>query len=327
MIVDTYDRAHTYLRISLTDLCNLRCAYCMPEEHYHFMPVAHLMQPAEIETIAKTFVSLGVNKIRLTGGEPLARCDFNAILNRLSPLPVELSLTTNATLLHRELDNIQAAGINSLNISLDTLCREKFRELTHRDLFDQTFRNIHLAIERRFNVKINMVVMKGVNENEILDFIKWTKEQPVEIRLIEFMPFAGNRWKGAQVFSRKEMLDLISATYEIEQLPVAEHSTSSVFHIPEHAGNFGVISTMSEPFCAGCNRMRLTADGKMKNCLFSKDETDLLSALRNGLPLEPLIRNNILAKAAKLGGQFGNSPIDELKGDELINRSMISIGG
>jgi cyclic pyranopterin phosphate synthase len=299
----------------------------MPDEHYDFMPVAHLMQPEEIETIAKIFVSLGVNKIRLTGGEPLARRDFSAILNRLAPLPVELGLTTNATLLHRQLDSIEAAGITSLNISLDTLSREKFRELTHRDLFDQTFRNIHLAIERRLNVKINMVVMKGVNENEILDFIKWTSVQPVEIRLIEFMPFAGNRWKDAQVFSKQEMLDLIRTTYEIEELPVEKHSTSSVFHIPGHAGNFGIISTMSAPFCAGCNRMRLTADGKMKNCLFSKGETDLLSALRNGLPLEPLIQKNILDKAKKLGGQFGDSPIDQLRGDELINRSMISIGG
>ncbi|MET0464249.1 MAG: GTP 3',8-cyclase MoaA [Chitinophagaceae bacterium] len=327
MILDTYDRQHTYLRISLTDLCNLRCAYCMPDEEYDFMPTSHLMQPEEIEAIAKIFVSLGVDKIRLTGGEPLARRDFTNILGRLAQLPVELSLTTNATLLHRHINTIEAAGLRNLNISLDTLSREKFRKLTHRDLFDQTFRNIGLAIERGLNVKINMVVMKGVNEGEILEFIQWTRDQPIGVRLIEFMPFAGNRWKDAQMFSRKEMLELIRADYPIEELPVPKHSTSSVFQIPGHRGNFGMISTMSAPFCAGCNRMRLTADGKMKNCLFSKDETDLLSALRNALPLEPLIRQNIFGKEEKLGGQFGDKPIDQLDGDQLINRSMISIGG
>lgn len=327
MIFDTYDRGHNYLRISLTDLCNLRCAYCMPNEHYHFMPTSHLMQPEEIEAIARIFVSLGVNKIRLTGGEPLARRDFSEILNRLASLPVELNLTTNATLLHRHIDAIETAGINNLNISLDTLSPEKFRELTHRDLFHQTFRNINLALERGLKMKINMVVMKGVNENEILDFIDWTKDEPIVIRFIEFMPFAGNRWKGARVFSRQEMLDLIASRYNIEEVPVEKHSTSSHYQVAGHKGGFGVISTMSAPFCSGCNRIRLTADGKMKNCLFSKEETDLLSAFRAGLPLETMIRKNIMDKEEKLGGQFGDKPIDELKGEQLINRSMISIGG
>jgi cyclic pyranopterin phosphate synthase len=327
MIFDTYDRGHNYLRISLTDLCNLRCAYCMPDETYHFMPTSHLMQPAEIETIAATFVSLGVNKIRLTGGEPLARRDFNDILERLAKLPVELNLTTNATLLHRHIDALEAAGIHGLNISLDTLSPEKFKQLTNRDLFSQTFRNIGLALKRKLNVKINMVVMKSVNEDEILDFIKWTKDEPIDIRFIEFMPFAGNRWKGAQVFTKKEIIEQITSRYAVEQLPAEKNATSSGFQIAGHRGSFGVISTMSAPFCSGCNRMRLTADGKMKNCLFSKEETDLLAALRNSVPLEPLIRKNILGKEEKLGGQFGDTPIDTLKGEQLINRSMIAIGG
>jgi len=327
MIYDTHDRGHNYLRISLTDLCNLRCAYCMPNEHYHFMPTSHLMQPEEIEAIAKTFVSLGVDKIRLTGGEPLARRDFGDILERLAVLPARLSLTTNATLLHRHIDAIEAAGIHGLNISLDTLSPEKFRELTHRDLFAQTFRNINMALARGLNIRINMVVMKGVNETEMPDFIRWTKNEAIEIRFIEFMPFAGNRWKGAQVFTKHEMIELITSTYTIEEQPAEKNATSSRYAIQGHKGSFGVISTMSAPFCTGCNRMRLTADGKMKNCLFSKDETDLLTAFRNGLPLESLIRQNILGKEEKLGGQFGDKPIDELKSEQLVNRSMISIGG
>lgn len=327
MIVDTHERNHNYLRISLTDLCNLRCAYCMPEEDYHFMPTQHLMQPAEIEAISRVFVGLGVNKIRLTGGEPLARKDFGDILQRLSVLPVTLTLTTNATLLHRRLDALQQAGVRSLNISLDTLSPATFFKITRRDLFSQTIRNIREAIARGFKVKINMVVMKGVNEQEVTDFVAWTKNEAVDIRFIEFMPFADNHWAAAQVFPKHDILELIASQYNMIALPPEPHATSQPYIIPGHKGTFAVISTMSAPFCTGCNRMRLTADGKMKNCLFSKDETDLLTSLRNGVALEPLIRTNILGKAEKLGGQFGDTPFEELHSEQLINRSMISIGG
>jgi cyclic pyranopterin phosphate synthase len=327
MIFDTHNRQHNYLRISLTDRCNLRCAYCMPDDEYHFMPTQHLMQPAEIEEIARVFVSMGVDKIRLTGGEPLARRDFGEILQRLSSLPVELTLTTNATLLHRHLDALQQAKVQNLNISLDTMSAEKFIVLTRRDMFSQTMNNINLAIERGLNVKINMVVMKSVNDDEILDFVGWTKNEAIDIRFIEFMPFKDNRWKGAQVVTKKQVLELIETQYSFNLLPPKPHSTSEVYTIPGHKGTFAIISTMTAPFCGDCNRMRLTADGKMKNCLFSKDETDLLSALRTGIALEPLIRQNVLRKAAKLGGQFGELPFEELEGETIINRSMISIGG
>lgn len=327
MILDAYERAHNYLRISLTDRCNLRCAYCMPEEAYAFMPKSHLMQAAEIESIAKVFVSMGVNKIRLTGGEPMARKDFDSIVRRLAELPVELSITTNATLLHRHIDVLKEVHIANLNISLDTLSAAKYFRLTRRDLFDQTYTNIRLAIDHEFNVKINAVIMKGVNDNEVLDFIQWTSKEAIEIRFIEFMPFEGNRWEGAQVFSKKEILELVQTRYDLTPLPFKAHDTSRPFGISGHKGSFAIISTMSNPFCAGCNRMRLTADGKMKNCLFSTEETDLLSALRDSRPIEGLIRNNIMGKKEKLGGQFGDRPIDEIQGDRIINRSMISIGG
>lgn len=327
MILDAFERNHNYLRISLTDRCNLRCAYCMPDEKYDFMPAQHLMQANEIEEIARVFVSLGVDKIRLTGGEPMARKDFDTILRKLAVLPVELTMTTNATLLHKHWDALQEAKVQNLNISLDTLSAEKFKKLTRRDHFAQIFRNIHVALEKNLNVKINAVIMKGVNEDEVLDFIEWTGKQAIEIRFIEFMPFAGNRWEGAQVFSQQEILELVQTKYEVVALPRAIHDTSAPFTVPGHAGKFAVISTMSAPFCAGCNRMRLTADGKMKNCLFSKDETDLLQALRKGESIQSLIRQNILNKAEKLGGQFGDKPFEELNGNQLTNRTMISIGG
>jgi len=299
----------------------------MPDESYDFMHMKHLMQPPEIEEIARVFVGLGVTKIRLTGGEPLARRDFGDIVRRLSALPVELTLTTNAILLHQHLDALQKAGLLGLNVSLDTLSAERFQAITRRDRFEVTMANIRQAIDRGFRVKINMVVMKGINDDELSDFVAWTKDQPVDVRFIEFMPFTGNRWSGERVLSKQEMLDRIAQRYPIEPLPQDLHATGQPYAVPGHRGTFAIISTMSAPFCAGCNRMRLTADGKMKNCLFSKEETSLLSALREGRPLEPIILTNVLGKAEKLGGQFGDVPFEELEGERLINRSMISIGG
>lgn len=327
MITDSYNRPHDYLRISLTDLCNLRCLYCMPEEDYPFLPAEQLMQPAEIEEIVRVFASLGVTKVRLTGGEPLARKDFEEILQRLRRLPVKLTLTTNATLLHRHMETLLQAGVSSINISLDTLQAERFFFLTRRDRLQQTMENIQLALHKGMQVKINMVVMKGINETEIPDFIEWTRHVPVEMRFIEFMPFTGNRWSGAQVFPRAEILSLIQQHHTITPLPVPPHSTSTPYQIEGFAGSFAIISTMSTPFCAGCNRMRLTADGKMKNCLFAADETNLLEALRAGQPLEPLIQTNILGKAEQLGGQLNQQPWQQLAPDQVVNRSMISIGG
>ncbi|SFW59806.1 cyclic pyranopterin phosphate synthase [Sinomicrobium oceani] len=326
MIKDTYHRTHDYLRISLTDVCNLRCFYCMPEEDYDFTPESRLMQVDEITRIARTFVDMGVTKIRLTGGEPLARKDAAEILKQLSDLPVTLTMTTNATLLHRYMDILEGCGVRSLNISLDTLKPEKFLWITRRKQFRLAMDNIHEAVRRGFHVKINAVIMKGLNDNELLDFVSWTRDYPVHVRFIEFMPFNGNRWTSNQVFTWKEMLEVIATEFPYEHLQKEPHDTAKKYRVPGHKGTFAVISTMSAPFCSGCNRMRLTADGKMKNCLFSRGETDLLSALRNGEDLEFLIRSNILQKARGLGGQMGED-FKKLDGEKIDNRSMISIGG
>ena len=326
MIIDNFKRVHNYLRISLTDNCNLRCFYCMPEEDYDFTPSSHLMQLHEIETLAKIFVNEGVNKIRLTGGEPLVRKDAAKIILALSKLPVELTLTTNATRLHDFIDVLKEANIKSINVSLDTLQPEKFLLITRRDLFHRVRSNIELLLHHQFKVKINMVVMKGFNENEIIDFIEWTMHYPVEVRFIEFMPFSGNRWTSNRVFSLQEILSVINTKYSFLPLQNNKSDTAKHFMIPGHVGSFAVISTMSSPFCSGCNRMRLTADGKMKNCLFSKDETDLLSALRRGEDVASLILQNIQMKAKELGGQF-NADVDKVDANTIENRSMITIGG
>jgi cyclic pyranopterin phosphate synthase len=326
MISDGHGRVHNYLRVSLTDNCNLRCFYCMPEEDYSFTPQARLMQADEIETIAKVFVSQGVDKIRLTGGEPLVRKDAEDIIRRLSKLPVNLTLTTNGTRLHEFADLLEACGVRSLNISLDTLDKDKFQLMTRRDQFDRVHGNIRMMLDRGFHVKVNVVVMKGLNEQEIPDFIAWTKHEPVHVRFIEFMPFNGNHWNNDKLFTWQQMMELATSEFDVLPLEHVKHETVKKYIVPGHEGTFAVISTMTAPFCGDCNRMRLTADGKMKNCLFSRSESDLLTALRNSEDILPLIHENVAAKAKMLGGQFSAVP-GEVHAEEIKNRSMIAIGG
>ena len=326
MIVDKFNRVHDYLRISLTDNCDLRCFYCMPEEEYQFTAPSKLMQAEEIESITKLFVQEGVNKIRLTGGEPLVRKDFADILARLAKLNIELTMTTNGTRLHEFVDAIKNSGIKSLNISLDTLQKDRYILMTKRDKQEQVMRNIQLMLDNGIGVKVNVVAMKGVNDEEINDFIRWTKDTPVHIRFIEFMPFDRNKWNMDKVITLQEILEKVKSEFEVESLDRLPHETAKKFSVPGHKGTFAVISTMSAPFCGDCNRMRLTADGKMKNCLFSQSETDLLGAFRNGDNIIPLIHQNIGDKKQALGGQF-TTDMEKIETGSLHNRTMISIGG
>ena len=328
IFVDTHQRIHNYLRISLTDNCNLRCSYCMPEEEYDFTPASRLMQVDEIVEIAKVFVAGGVDKIRLTGGEPLVRKDAGEIIEKLSDLGVKLTMTTNATRVHLFIDAMKSAGMKQVNVSLDTLNADTFILLTKRDLFEQVRSNIVLLLAEGFEVKLNAVVMRGVNDHEILDFVRWSFLSGVHVRFIEFMPFEGNHWYNARVVTWQQILLMVEGEFgdEIEEIARVPHETVKQYRLKGGKGTFAVISTMSAPFCGDCNRLRLTADGKMKNCLFSRGETDLLGALRRGESIGPLIEANVLAKAAALGGQFG-SDLGSVVADDIVNRSMITIGG
>jgi cyclic pyranopterin phosphate synthase len=298
----------------------------MPEEDYHFLPGDRLMQTDEIIALAEIFVRLGVRKIRLTGGEPLVRKDVDRIIQQLGSLGVELTITTNGIRVNKFVEVFRDAGIRSVNISLDTLQRERFMLLTRRDHFQEVYDHILLLLEKGFRVKVNAVVIKGVNEDELLDFVAWTKDLPLHIRFIEFMPFDGNRWNSDKLVTWQQMLAGISAQYPVQPLENEPHDTSKKYQVPGHAGTFAVISTMSAPFCSGCNRIRLTSDGKIKNCLFSQEETDLLQALRKGEDVEALIRQSVLSKHRELGGQF-SSDFAHLDADNIHNRSMIAIGG
>ncbi len=323
---DQFGRVHDYLRISLTERCNLRCFYCMPEEGIEKRPRDEFMTTEELLHIADTFVQLGVKKIRLTGGEPLVRKDAGTILRALSAHPVDLGITTNGILVHQYLEDFLASGMKSINVSLDSLDAEKQAKISRRDYFPQIMDNIHLLLKNDFHVKVNAVIMQGVNEQEVVDFVEWTKDFPLHVRFIEFMPFDGNQWNWAKKVSSAEMMAAIQARFDADQLErIADrpNDTARNYRIAGYQGTFGMISPVTNPFCDSCNRIRLTADGKLKNCLFSQTETDLLGALRRGDDIVPLIQASIWDKKAARGGMTSF----ELEGAMHTNRSMIKIGG
>ena len=298
----------------------------MPNEEVEVTPQSKLMSKDEIISIAKIFVKQGVNKIRLTGGEPLVRKDVAEIIEELAKLNVKLTITTNGVLVHKFIETFKKANIHAINVSLDTLNETKFLALTKRDQYQQVKNNIDLLIENNFSVKVNVVTMKGINDTEINDFILWTKNSPVHVRFIEFMPFTANKWNAEKVFTYQQILETISQEFEFIKLKDEVNDTTKKYKCLNHQGTFAVISTMTSPFCSTCNRLRLTADGKLKNCLFSKSETDLLSAFRKGENIESLIFKNISEKEASLGGQL-LSDFTTIDSTILENRSMISIGG
>lgn len=326
-IVDSFGRIHDYLRISLTERCNLRCFYCMPEDGIELRNKAEFMSAEELIKIADTFVKLGIKKIRLTGGEPLVKKNASLIIKELGKMPIELAITTNAIRIDSYINELKSANVKSINISLDTLKRDRFTKITRRDYFNKVMSNIDLLVENNFKVKINAVVIRGVNEDEIADFIKLTLNKNINIRFIEFMPFDGNNWSWDKKVSFKEILDLAYKTFgnnNVLKISDEKNDTTKNYKIANSLGSFGIISSVTNPFCDTCNRIRLTADGKIKNCLFSNSETDLLTALRNNEDIIPLVRQSILTKKQHHGGieSFKNYSNKDIK-----NRSMTTIGG
>ena len=329
ILTDDFGRKHNYLRISLIEKCNLRCTYCMPAEGILLSPKKDLMTADEIYAIAKTFVNNGVNKIRLTGGEPLLRKDFSEIVAQLASLETEISITTNGILIDKHLAVLKQYNVKKINLSLDTLVASKFQTITLRNQFEKVINNLQLLLNNDFKIKINVVLIQGFNDNEIVDFIKLTQFLPLSIRFIEFMPFAGNEWDRSKMVSQEEILNQVRNHFsasEIEKLEDDTNFTAREFKIKNYSGSFGIISSITNPFCDGCNRIRLTANGKIKNCLFSNSETDLLSAFRNGESIENLIATSIKNKKKMRAGMNSSNDINN-PALNLDNRSMIAIGG
>nr|XP_014686404.2 molybdenum cofactor biosynthesis protein 1 isoform X2 [Equus asinus] len=323
-LTDSFGRRHSYLRISLTEKCNLRCQYCMPEEGVPLTPKAKLLTTEEILTLAQLFVKEGVDKIRLTGGEPLIRpdvVDIVAQLHRLEGLRT-IGVTTNGINLARLLPSLQKAGLSAINISLDTLVPAKFEFIVRRKGFHKVMEGIHKAIELGYNpVKVNCVVMRGLNEDELLNFVALTKGLPLDVRFIEYMPFDGNKWNFRKMVSYKEMLDTLRQQWpELEKLPEEESSTAKAFKIPGFRGQVSFITSMSEHFCGTCNRLRITADGNLKVCLFGNSEVSLRDHLRAGASEEELLRIIGAAVGRKKQQHAGMFNISQMK-----NRPMILI--
>lgn len=299
----------------------------MPPEGVLIKPHECYMNGEEVVDLAKIFIGLGVKKIRLTGGEPLVRKDAAEIIKELGKLPIQLGVSTNGVLLDKYFEHFKDLSSLSINISLDSLNTKKNHRITRRDYFERITRNIQSAVDRGFNVKLNVVVIRDQNDDEILDFIDLTKDKNIEVRFIEFMPFLGNKWDRSRCVSSEQIMELAREHYHSDNIstyPCKGKTINALHQVSGYVGKFGIISTVSDPFCSSCDRIRLTADGKIRNCLFSDQETDLLAALRNGEDVEQLIRTSIFNKHERWGGRTqikdGGSP------DQKI-RSMTSIGG
>jgi len=286
ILTDTFGRKHSYLRISLTERCNLRCQYCMPEEGVSLTPTDDLLTSAEIVKIAGLFVDAGVDKIRFTGGEPTVRADILNIMAEVNTLRTRglktIGMTTNGIVLAKRMADYKAAGLNSVNISLDTLDPNLFQIITRRNGHDKVLASIEAALNMMppGTVKVNCVVMRGVNDQELVDFVRWTEKKDVEVRFIEFMPFDGNKFSRQKFFSFMEMKERIRAALPLEVMPPGHSDVAKVYHVPGFLGRVGFISSMSEHFCDTCNRLRITADGNLKVCLFGPTEVSLRDILR-----------------------------------------------
>ncbi|ORY69709.1 uncharacterized protein BCR38DRAFT_90725 [Pseudomassariella vexata] len=297
-LTDTFHRQHDYLRISLTEKCNLRCIYCMPEEGVPQSPHRELLTTPEIIMLSSIFVSQGVNKIRLTGGEPTVRRDILPLMQQIGALRPyglrELCLTTNGLALHRKLEGMVEAGLTGVNLSLDTLDPWQFQIMTRRKGFDAVMKSIDTIFELNrhgagIKLKINAVVMRGINDREIIPFVEMTREKNIEVRFIEYMPFDGNKWNEGKMLSYSEMLDVIRDKYpSLEKVRDHENDTSKTWKITGFVGKIGFITSMTHNFCGTCNRLRITSDGNLKVCLFGNTEVSLRDILRKSNNDEPI---------------------------------------
>ncbi|ROT35866.1 molybdenum cofactor biosynthesis prote [Sodiomyces alkalinus F11] len=297
-LTDTFSRQHDYLRISVTERCNLRCLYCMPEDGVPLSPTRELLTTPEILLLSSVFVSQGVTKIRLTGGEPTVRRDIVPLMRQLGTLRPhglhELCLTTNGISLHRKLDAMVESGLTGINLSLDTLDPFQFQIMTRRDGFSAVRKSIDRILELNrhgagIKFKINCVVMRGRNDREILSFVDMTRDHDVEVRFIEYMPFDGNRWNEGKMFAYAEMLDTIRAAHPgLHKVRDHPNDTSKTWKVPGFTGRVGFVTSMTHNFCGTCNRLRITSDGNLKVCLFGNDEVSLRDIIRQSNGGEPI---------------------------------------
>lgn len=328
-LIDTFGRVHTNLRISVTDRCNIRCFYCMPAENVEFMDRKDLLTFEEIERFVRISVPMGLTKIRLTGGEPLVRRDLHVLVRMLAAIPQiqDIGLTTNGILLAEQAQDLWDAGLRRINVSLDALDPVKFKEITRRDGYEKVLEGIEAAQRVGFDpVKINAVSIRGMTEDEIVPLGHFARKTGVELRFIEFMPLdADNAWEREKVLFAHEIIEKLSQEI-CPMVPCSDqdpHAPATEFQFEDGiGGRIGMIASVSQPFCMNCDRFRITADGKLRNCLFSLEETDVRAMLRGGTDdaeIAAAIRASIAAK--KEGHEINTARYIQ------PDRPMYSIGG
>jgi GTP 3',8-cyclase len=326
-LVDSWGRAIRSVRVSVTDKCNFRCTYCMPAEGLTWLPKPEILSFEEIERLVRILAGMGVREVRLTGGEPLVRRDLPALVHMLAAVPgvEDLSLTTNGVLLDRLAAPLVAAGLRRINVSLDSLSHVRFAEITRRDALDQVLRGLEAA-ERHPElrpIKVNCVAVRGSSEDEVHALAGLARRKPYVVRFIEFMPLdADEGWREDKVLTGAEIRSLIEERWPLVEIPAKASSTARRFRFADGAGEIGFVNPVSEPFCSTCDRIRLTADGQLRTCLFSRREWDLKTVLRSGGPDEAVaaaVRNAVRHKELK---HRINDP-----GFLRASRSMSQIGG
>ena len=326
-LVDGHGRAIGDVRISVTDRCNFRCQYCMPAEGLPWLERSALLSYEEIERLVRLLASMGVHDVRLTGGEPLVRRELWRLVEQLSAIPEveDLSLTTNGYLLTRQVEQLVAAGLKRINVSLDALAPDRFFQLTRRDSLAQVLEGLEAA-QRHPElrpIKVNVVALKDFTEDEVLRFAEFARQNPYEVRFIEFMPLDADRaWTRDKVLPNAEIVRMIDEVYPLEAVGRERHGTSRRYRFADGTGEMGFISPVTEPFCGDCNRIRLTAEGGLRTCLFSMNETDVRGPMRAGATdaeLEELIRDAVWRKELK---HHVNDP-----GFVQPSRTMSQIGG
>ena len=327
MLIDNHNRVINYLRLAVTDRCNLRCNYCMPSEGIDFAKKDKLLSTAELSKIGELMVQMGIDKIRITGGEPFVRKDLMTLLRNLRNNPglKDISITTNATLIGPHIDELKALGIKDVNVSMDAINKATFERITRRDHFDTVHNNLIRLITEGFNVRINFIVLDGQNVEDIIPMLDLQKHYPVNVRFLEEMPFNGGSKKFNSIkWDYKAILAHIRKTYpEIELVQSPITSTSINYKITGHKGNFGLIPSFSRTFCGSCNRLRITALGDVITCLYGPPKINLREIVRSNSPddnIKDAIRN-VIGKRAKTGFEAQK----EHKG--VFDNSMTSIGG
>lgn len=327
-LIDSFGRQHTSLRISVTDRCNIRCFYCMPDENLTFLPRDELLDFEEILRFVKVVAPMGVTQLRITGGEPLVRRDLNKLVAQLSKVPLveDLALTTNGILLAEHAQILRDAGLQRINISLDAMSEETFKKISRRDGLDQVFQGIFAARRVGFTkIRLNAVAIRGLTEPEIVPLGRFARQHDLELRFIEFMPLDAERnWDQQQVLSGADIRRQLEAEFgRLEPVPREDPSQPAIdYRFVDGKGRIGFINPVSEPFCGDCNRLRITAEGQLRNCLFSIVDWDARQLMRNGgtdAELAQLVRDCVVAKKAGHG----------IDSDEFIRpqRAMYQIGG